>query len=279
VAVRGEPGEVAWVEATLEWTQDVVREAGALLSEQAGRVQSQSLKAKREIVTDADHESENLILARLRTRFPDHSVRTEETGGFERGTRYRWWVDPLDGTNSFAHGYPHFSISLALEDTENGLVLGVVHDPMRDECFAASAVSPATLNGSPIRVSKIETLAESLAATGFPYDRELRNENNLPEFNAMIMAIQGIRRGGSAALDLCYVAAGRLDAYWEIKLKPWDVAAGGLIALRAGGKVTNIGVDRWDFQVHHIAASNGRVHPEMQRVLAEARMGRRRVED
>lgn len=263
----------AWLEETLAWVQGVAREAGALLRDSIGRVETRSLKRKRELVTDADQASEDLILSHLRGRFPDHSIMTEEKGGIETSSRFRWWVDPLDGTNSFAHGHPHFSISIALVEAEKGLLLGVVCDPMRDECFAASLVSPAVLGERPIRVSDVGTLADSLVATGFPYDRETTNENNLPEFNAMIMAIQGIRRGGSAALDLSYVAAGRLDAYWELKLKPWDVAAGGLIVRQAGGRVTNIGSDRWDHQVHHIAASNGLVHDEMQGVLARARTG------
>jgi myo-inositol-1(or 4)-monophosphatase len=266
-----EPG---WLLETLEWAQGVAREAGAVLREHAARGDRGSLKQKRELITEADHVSEELILGRFQDRFPDHSVRTEETGGVERGTRFRWWVDPLDGTNSFAHGHPHFSISMALEDTTEGLILGVVYDPMRDECFAASTASAAALNGRPIRVSETNVLAESLVATGFPYDREADNENNLPEFNRMILAIQGIRRGGSAALDLSYVAAGRLDAYWEFKLKPWDVAAGSVIVRRAGGRVTNIGHDRWDHTIHHVAASNGLVHAEMQQVLAEAKADR-----
>jgi len=260
-----------WLADASGRVEEIVREAGALLRQSIGRVETRSLKQKRELVTEADQASEDLILAHLRDRFPGHSIVTEETGGHETESPFRWWVDPLDGTNSFAHGHPHFSVSMALEHEGSGMVLGVVYDPMRDECYSAREGEPSTLNGAEIRVSEIELLEESLAATGFPYDREEENENNLPEFNRMILAIQGIRRGGSAALDLCYVAAGRLDAYWEFKLKPWDVAAGGLIARQSGGTVTNIGSDQWDHTIHHIAASNGRVHEAMQSVLAGAR--------
>ncbi len=260
--------DARWLAETLAWTEDVAREAGALLRDWIDRIETRSLKRKRELVTEADQQSDDLILGRLRDRFPDHSVVTEESGERATGSPFHWWIDPLDGTNSFAHGHPHFSVSMALEESGKGIVLGVVYDPMRDECFAAARGSGATLNGKPVRVSGIGTLAECLAATGFPYDREPDNENNLAEFNAMIMAIQGIRRGGSAALDLCYVAAGRIDAYWELKLNPWDVAAGGLIAGEAGGVVTNIGSRQWDHRVHHIAASNGLVHQEMLQVLA-----------
>ena len=259
-----------WLAHAAKNAERIAREAGALLRESIGVVERRDFKQKRELVTEADQASEDLILAQLGRHFSGHSVVTEETGGHETDSPFRWWVDPLDGTNSFAHGHPHFSISMALEHEGDGLVLGVVYDPMRDESYLTWDGGPSTLNGKPIRVSDIGVLAESLVATGFPYDREKENENNLAEFNRMILAIQGIRRGGSAALDLCYVAAGRLDAYWELKLKPWDVAAGGLIVQRAGGSVTNIGSDLWDHRVHHIAASNGRVHREMQDILAEA---------
>jgi myo-inositol-1(or 4)-monophosphatase len=260
-----------WLTETLRWTERVARESGALLRNSIDKVETRSLKRKRELVTEADRQSEDLILGHLRSRFPDHSIMTEETGGHETDSPFLWWIDPLDGTNSFAHGYPHFSVSMALEEMGRGIILGVVYDPMKDECFSAAHGSATTLNGREIHVSEIEALADSLAATGFPYDREIDNENNLREFNAMIMAIQGIRRGGSAALDLSYVAAGRVDAYWEFKLNPWDVAAGGLIVKQAGGLVTNIRSEGWDHRVHHIAASNGLLHQELLRVLHQAR--------
>jgi myo-inositol-1(or 4)-monophosphatase len=263
-----------WLAETAELVESIAREAGGLLRESIDKIVKRDLKQKRELVTEADQASEDLILDRLRRRFPDHSVMTEESGGHETESRFRWWVDPLDGTNSFAHGHPQFSVSMALELEGEGVVLGVVYDPMRDECYRAWTNASSTLNGRRIRVSGIDALADSLVATGFPYDREKGNENNLPEFNRMILAIQGIRRGGSAALDLCYVAAGRLDAYWELKLKPWDVAAGGVIVRQAGGTVTNIGCGLWDHTIHHIAASNGRVHEEMQKILTEARTSR-----
>jgi myo-inositol-1(or 4)-monophosphatase len=262
-----------WLAETLDWTEGVAREAGALLRASVGRAEGRTLKRRRELVTDADRASEEVIVGRIRSRFPDHAVVAEEAGGRDPGSGYLWWVDPLDGTNNYAHGFPHFSVSVALEETGRGVVLGLVYDPMRDECFRAAAGGPAELNRRAIRVSDIGSLEDAIAATGFPYDREKDNENNLPEFNRMILAVQGIRRAGSAALDLSYVAAGRLDAYWELKLKPWDVAAGGIIVKRAGGTVTNIGSTSWEHRTHHIAASNGRVHDEMQRILGAARDG------
>ncbi len=263
-----------WLAGTAEVVEGIAREAGGLLRESIDRVVRRDLKQKRELVTEADQASEDLILDGLRRHFPGHSIMTEETGGHETDSRFRWWVDPLDGTNSFAHGHPQFSVSMALEVEGEGVVLGVVYDPMRDECYRAWKNAPSTMNGRRIQVSGIGALADALVATGFPYDRETGNENNLPEFNRMILAIQGIRRGGSAALDLCYVAAGRLDAYWELKLKPWDVAAGGMIVRQAAGVVTNIGSNLWDHTTPHIAATNGRVHEEMQKILGEARTSR-----
>ena len=176
-------------------------------------------------------------------------------------------MDPLDGTNNYAHGYPFFSVAIGLE--ERGLLsTGVVYDPLRDEMFVAERGRGATLNGEPIRVSAARTLSESLVATGFPYDRSEGTGNNLANLTRFILRVRGIRRGGSAELDLVYVACGRLDGFWELGLKIWDVSAGGLIVLEAGGRVTNFDGGGWDHHRGDIVASNGLVHGEMVHLVS-----------
>jgi myo-inositol-1(or 4)-monophosphatase len=228
------------------------------------------MKGRREVVTDLDDASERAILETIRASCPDDLIIAEESApGLGRSDRV-WIVDPLDGTNNYAHGYPFFSVAVAVEE-RGSLVAGVVYDPLRDELFAAERGGGATLNAEPIRVSGAPTLGESLVATGFPYDRSDDTDNNLENLNRFILAVRGIRRGGSAQLDLVYVACGRLDGFWELGLKTWDVAAGGLIVQEAGGRVTNFEGSGWDHRRGDIVASNGSIHAEMLKIAGGSR--------
>lgn len=221
-------------------------------------------------VTETDTAAEELIRGRLGARFPGHRILAEESGGDEwrePGSPI-WLIDPLDGTNNFAHGFPHVGISLALVEDEQPVV-GVIYDPLRGETFAATAGGGATLNDESIRVTEVRDLSEAFLATGFPYDRRVASDNNVQRLDHFLRRSQGVRRAGAAVLDLSYVACGRLDGFWEIRLHPWDVAAGILIVREAGGEATNFagGLDcvsgRW------IVASNGHIHGQMLGVIRE----------
>jgi myo-inositol-1(or 4)-monophosphatase len=221
-----------------------------------------SRKGRRELVTDSDRASEEAIIGVIRSRLPEDVVIAEETAPDLSESGRVWIIDPLDGTNNYAHGYPFFCVAVALEE-EGTLAAGVVFDPLRNELFAAERGGGATLNGRPIAASESPSLLESLVATGFPYERTDDSANNIANLNRFIMAARGIRRGGSAELDLVYVSCGRLDGFWEQGLKTWDVSAGGLIVKEAGGRVTNFGGAGWDHRRGDIVASNGHIHDEM----------------
>jgi len=219
------------------------------------------------LVTDVDRRSERAIVETLLAAFPDHRILAEESGNHQHGASpYRWVVDPLDGTTNFAHGYPAFCVSIGLE-MEGHSVLGVVYDPLRRELFEAEAGRGASLNGERIHVSKVASLDTALLITGFAYDRENR-QRNLVHFSRFILESHGIRRTGSAALDLCYVAAGRADGFWELKLAPWDVAAGSLIVTEAGGRITDFAGRPFKADGAETLATNGLIHPEMVEVLS-----------
>lgn len=215
-----------------------------------------------DIVTDADRASEDLILDAIRREFPDHDIVSEESDIALTGAEYRWVVDPLDGTVNFAHGYPFFSISIALMHHDD-LVAGAVFEPLRKDLFSAVRGHGATLNGNSIRTSEADRLKASVIATGFPYDRDRTDHNNSEEFKRVMPNVQGVRRGGSAALDLSYVAAGRLDGFWEFKLKPWDIAAGVLLVREAGGTVTDLDRKPIKLDTYGIVATNGRIHDDL----------------
>jgi myo-inositol-1(or 4)-monophosphatase len=221
-------------------------------------------------VTETDTAAEELIIARLRAAFPDHRILAEEGGGDEwRAPGLPVWViDPLDGTNNFAHGFPHVGISLALL-AEGQPVVGVVYDPLRDEIFAATAGGGATLDGQPIHVSSVEHLAQAFLATGFPYDRRTAPDNNTERLDHFLRRSQGVRRAGTACLDIAYVACGRLDGFWELRLNPWDVGAGVLLVREAGGRVTDFTGGPDCVSGEFIVASNGRIHDQMLRVIRE----------
>lgn len=219
-----------------------------------------------ELLTTADKKSEEFIINTLMKRYPKIEITAEETKPDRRQVKEAFIVDPLDGTNNFASGIPIFSVSLAYQ-LDGDLKMGVVYDPLHKELFYAEKGKKAFLNGSLISVSKRKTLNDSLLATGFPYIKKIQRDCNVPEFVALLMKSRGIRRLGSAALDLCYVACGRLDGYWEKYLKVWDVCAGGLIVKEAGGKVTNFYEKYWDHTSGDIIASNGIVHSEIKKII------------
>jgi myo-inositol-1(or 4)-monophosphatase len=220
-----------------------------------------------DIVTDVDLQAEHEVCTRLVSAFPTHSILAEE-GGARDGSdsRYRWIVDPLDGTTNYAHGFPFFCVSIGLE-VDGRLTLGVVYSPSLDELFVAEAGRGATLNDRPIHVSQTDELGQALLATGFPYARA-EFPRALRSFEVMSLQSQAVRRAGSAALDLCYVACGRLDGYWEHAVSPWDVAGGALIVLEAGGVVTRTDGSPFSVEDGQVLASNGRVHQPMAAALA-----------
>ena len=249
---------------------------GRVLKRYAEGVDSSDVHYKDEInlVTIADLESERAILDIVRGAFPDHGILTEEAGEGALGVRAgkpSWVIDPLDGTTNFAHGFPMYCVSIAYVENCKPLVVGV-YDPVRDELFKARRGGGATRNGKSICVSTTDSLSQALLATGFPYDIKTARENNLDYFATFAMQAQAIRRAGSAALDLCYIACGRFDGFWELQLHPWDTAAAGLIIEEAGGKVTDFSGGEFDVFKTECLASNGtQLHGEIMGVIGAAR--------
>jgi myo-inositol-1(or 4)-monophosphatase len=250
----------------LDVAQKAAVTAGTLLRAHAGGIREITYKGVINLVTEMDRRSEQTIVEIIHGAFPDHDILAEEETRIENGSGFLWIIDPLDGTTNYAHGYPNFAVSIGLERAGD-VVLGVVYDPMRDELFTAERGRGAWLNGRPIRVSANRELIHSLLATGFPYDRAESRENNLNYFGAFIIVSQEIRRSGSAALDLCAVASGRLDGFWELKLHPWDVAAGSLLVREAGGAVSDFSGERFNIRDREIVASNGIIHGQMIQVV------------
>lgn len=245
-------------------------EAGRILRGYFRRTREVHHKGEIDLVTEADMASEQEILARIRKAFPDHRVLAEESGETSQDSPWLWVVDPLDGTTNFAHGFPVFSVSIALLH-EGERVLGIVYDVMRDELFAARRGGGAFLNGRPIRVSDVSRLEDALLVTGFPYDRHDARFDNTREFVALLKRCHGVLRVGSAALDLATVASGRLDGYWEFRLNPWDLAAGALLVEEAGGLVTTPDGAPFPSLGTDIVATNGRIHSALLEVLAACR--------
>jgi len=252
----------------LEVAIETAREAGAILRLEFDRPKQISYKGEVDIVTESDRRSEALIIARLRKHFPDHAIIAEEGGGGGVGAKYCWHVDPLDGTTNFAHGYPCFAVSIGLAE-DGQPVAGAVFNPVGDELFTAARGEGAYLNGKPIRVSAIEKLATSLVATGFPTHHRKRSAN-INYYWEYTLRSHGVRRDGSAALDLCSVACGRFDAFWEFGLKSWDTAAGVLLVQEAGGKISDLSGGPYRLGGPQMLASNGRIHGEMQEVATIA---------
>ncbi|MFY9559853.1 MAG: inositol monophosphatase family protein [Terriglobales bacterium] len=252
--------------------QSIAREAGALLLNYFHQRVQIEYKGAADLVTVADRKLEALILERIRQQFPTHDVMGEEGTRIDTGSDYKWYVDPLDGTTNFAHGFPVFCVSLAVE-YRGRRAAGVIYDPTRDEMFAAEAGKGATLNGQPIHVSSTSRLAECLLGTGFPSQKRHKNPN-IYFYHHLTLRTHGVRRAGSAALDLCNVACGRFDGFWEFNLNPWDTAAGVLIVEEAGGRVTNFSGGPFQLDSRETLASNGLVHDALVHEFQEIFAGR-----
>jgi myo-inositol-1(or 4)-monophosphatase len=250
----------------------IVREAGALLMQHFDQRIKIEYKGDADLVTAADRKSEALIRERIHQTWPGHDVLGEEGGLRDTGSEFRWYVDPLDGTTNFAHGYPVFCVSMALQ-RHNVTVAGVCYDPTRDELFAAERGRGATLNDRPIRVSKTAQLKESLIGTGFPSHKRHQNPN-IHFYHQITLRSHGVRRAGSAALDLCSVACGRFDAFWEFNLNSWDTAAGVLIVEEAGGVVTDFSGGAFQLNSRETLASNGVIHRSLMQQFQEIFAGR-----
>ncbi len=255
----------------LDAALEIAREAGEMLSGYFTRRVAFELKGDFDLVTEADRASEKLIIQRLTSRFPNHSIVAEEGGGHENHGRYRWYVDPVDGTTNFAHSYPVYNVTLACE-RDGEMIAGVVYDPTRDEMFAAEKGAGATLNGAKIEVSKARRLDESLVSTGFP-SRKRHLNINIHFYHQLAMTTHGVRRGGSAAIDLAYVACGRLEAFWEFGLHPWDMAAGRLLVAEAGGRVSDMKGRPHDLLSPHLLVDNGLIHDETLELFGEVFRG------
>ena len=254
----------------------IAREAGALLIQYFHQGLKIEYKGDADLVTAADRASEALIRERIKKSFPSHDVLGEEQGLNDQGGDYRWYVDPLDGTTNFAHGYPVFCVSMALEHraaAKPQRIAGVVYDPTRDEIFTAELGKGAQLNGKSISVSKTNQLKESLVATGFPSHKRHKNPN-IFFYHQITLRTHGVRRAGSAALDLCNVACGRFDGFWEFNLNPWDTAAGALIVEEAGGKVSRFDGSAFQLDSKETLASNGSIHDALVQEFQEIFAGR-----
>jgi myo-inositol-1(or 4)-monophosphatase len=261
--------------------EGIARQAGALLRDFYAKGVATEYKGDVDLVTEADRASEKLIVEKLKAAFPSHGVYGEEGTRSELESEYRWYVDPLDGTTNFAHGFPAFCVILGLErrakglaaDADGELVAGVMYDPLRDEMFSAEKGRGAWLNGRQIHVSKIATLAESLTATGFPSQKRHRSPN-IHFYQEITLRSHGVRRAGSAGLDLAYVACGRLDGFWEFNLNPWDTSAGVLLVEEAGGTVTHFDGGKFTLDSREVLASNGLIGGEMVHLFTEMFAGR-----
>jgi len=258
-----------FLDQAFEFAKDTARAAGALLRDYHQRGVQPEYKGAIDLITAADRASEQLILDRIRAAYPDHAILSEESGANQQTSRYQWIADPLDGTTNFAHGFPAFSVTLALL-VDDGLELGVTYDPLRDELFAARRGRGAQLNDRAIHVSKTSLLDRALLCTGFPYDRRTNPRNNTRQFEAFLIQSQAVLRVGSAALDLAYVACGRLDGFWEFRLSPWDYAVGVLLVNEAGGQTSEPDGTVLRHWSGRVVASNGLFHAEMIAVLAQS---------
>lgn len=240
--------------------------AGAILTSKLGKLSGIDYKGAFNLVTEADKQSEAEVIRIIRESFPDHQILGEESGAHQSSSKCRWIIDPLDGTTNFAHSYPFFAVSIGFEE-EGKMQYGLVFNPVSRELFQAQRGCGAFVGESKLQVSKVSKLSESLLATGFPPDTETAKFPNMTEFHKLTNLCHGVRRDGSAALDLCFVAAGRSDGFWEFKLSPWDLAAGTLIIEEAGGKVSSPCGGPFAMDSGHVLASNGLIHEEMIQVL------------
>jgi myo-inositol-1(or 4)-monophosphatase len=245
---------------------NVARRTGSLLKSMSQKNLKVDFKGEIDLVTEADHRSEELAIKLIRKDFRDDDILTEETTRHRTASKRRWIIDPLDGTTNYAHGFPFWCVSIAFED-KGAVRAGVVYHPLLDEFFTARLGYGAWLNGKKVKVSTQTMLKKSLLATGFPYDVHYSKKDNLDNFRRFIKRAQAVRRPGSAAMDLAYLACGRFDGFWEMKLKPWDMAAATLILKEAGGKLSNFKGGKFSIYVPECLASNGRIHNQMKEVL------------
>ncbi|MGH9837491.1 MAG: inositol monophosphatase family protein [Blastocatellia bacterium] len=252
----------------LELAIRAAREAGAILEEYAARGFQIEHKGRINLVTEADLASERHIKQLIASHYPSHRILAEESGAHGEGEEYCWIIDPLDGTTNFSHGFPCYSVSIGVEYKEQS-VIGVIYDPTRDELFVAERGAGATCNDEPIRVSTVEPLEKSLLVSGFPYDVRERMNEYLPAWRGFLERAQGLRRFGSAAIDMAYVAMGRVDGFWEKGLSAWDVAAGWVIIEEAGGRVTKLDGSAFDNHSASLLCTNGLIHDEMLQALDE----------
>lgn len=250
----------------LDAAVDAAREAGQMLKENLDVSREISFKGEVDLVTNFDNKSQKMIFDRLSANFTDHDFIAEEGLEQEKGGDFRWIIDPLDGTTNYAHRFPIFTVSIALE-WKGQVICGVVYDPMRDEMFTGIKGEGSFLNGRQIKVSSVIELDKSLVATGFPYDLRESSDNNIAHFNNFLTRVQAVRRCGSAAMDLCHVACGRFDGFWELKLKPWDVAAASLIVEEAGGHLSDFQDGEFSIYSPETLGTNGLIHQQMVDVL------------
>jgi myo-inositol-1(or 4)-monophosphatase len=255
------------MDLVLEVAKQTAQSAGEI---QRGKYESKDLsidhKGRIDLVTEVDFECERLITGILADKFPDHGIIAEEGTSRNPQAEYQWIIDPLDGTTNFTHGFPIFAVSIGLV-RGGSPVAGVVYEPIRDEMFYAVKDGGAFMNGKPIEVTKTATLKDSLLATGFPYDVATNPKNNIDNFRRVIMECQALRRPGAAAIDLVYVACGRLDGFWELRLQAWDMAAGALIVAEAGGILTDMKGGKLDLFGETVCATNGHIHREILQLL------------
>lgn len=254
------------MQPTLEDLISLASQAGEILTSGFGKIHTIRHKGRIDLVTEMDHRSEDMLIREIQARFPGHSLVTEESGNLTGSADHCWFIDPLDGTLNYAHAVPIYCVSIAYAE-KGHMRLAVVLDPTRPECFTAERGKGAWLNGQPIHVSAIRELVDALLVTGFPYYADAQ-QNNLENFSRFFYEVQAVRRFGSAALDLCYVAAGRADGYWQLESKPWDIAAGTLIVEEAGGLVTNLKGER-DYLTppYGTVAANARLNHKMRTIL------------
>lgn len=248
---------------------EFARDAGAIVLEGHGREHAPERKGRIDLVTEYDRRSEGRLLERIAGRFPGHAVLAEESGAHASaaGSSVRWILDPLDGTTNFAHNYPFFGVSVGVE-VDGVMAAGAVYDPVRDEMFAAAKGAGATLNGRPIAVTACARIEDALLVTGFPYDVREHPERHLPLFQDFLVRAQGVRRDGSAALNLCYLAMGRFDGFWEGNLSPWDVAAGSLVVREAGGAITDYAGGPFRLDGRQVCAAGAALHARLLEVIA-----------
>jgi len=253
----------------IDFASSIAREAGQILLEGFRSQETEiSFKSRTNLVTSMDYASEKHLVSAIEKKYHNHTIIAEEGSGKESHGDYIWYIDPLDATNNYAHGIPIFCVSIGVyHANSNTPFCGVVYDPLHDELFSAQKNCGAFLNDEKIKVSPIDDLGYSILATGFPYDKENSEINNVDNFQNFLPKLQGIRRLGSAAIDLCYVACGRIDGYWEGELCQWDTAAGSLIVEEAGGTVTHYNGDLYTLDKKDIVASNGKIHKAMIEIL------------